>query len=155
MGVYDLVAAALRRVGVEILFDRVAIKPGRPFTFGRRGSALVFGCPGNPVSSYVIFQLFARPALRKMMGFERPVQPRVQATLEEPVRQRPGRTGYYQARARWDGSGYAVRVLPTSGSADFVSCADGNAIAVVPPERAEMESGESIEFIPLDEFADR
>jgi molybdopterin molybdotransferase len=155
MGVYDLVAAALRRVGVEILFDRVAIKPGRPFTFGRRGSALVFGCPGNPVSSYVIFQLFARPALRKMMGFERPVQPRVQATLEEPVRQRPGRTGYYQARARWDGSGYAARVLPTSGSADFVSCADGNAIAVVPPERAEMESGESIEFIPLDEFADR
>ncbi len=155
VGVYDLVEAALRRVGVEILFDRVAIKPGRPFTFGRRGSTLIFGCPGNPVSSYVIFQLFARPALRKMMGFQHPAPPRVRGTLEEPVRHRPGRAGYYQAKVRWEGSGYSVRVLPTSGSADFVSCARGNAIAVVPLERSGMERNESIDFIPLDEFQDR
>ncbi len=155
MGVYDLVEDALRARGVEILFDRVAIKPGRPFAFGRRGSQLVFGCPGNPVSSYVIFQIFVRTALRKMAGFEAPVPDPIRGILEGTVRQRGGRDGYYQARARWDGSSFAVRVLPTSGSADFVSCARGNAIAIVPADRTRMENGETIGFILLDEFLDR
>ena len=155
MGDYDLVEGALRGVGVEILFDRVAIKPGRPFTFGRRGSTLVFGCPGNPVSAYVIFQIFARPALRRLMGFVEPVTPLHQGTLAEVVEQRGGRSGYYQARARWDGSAYTVRVLPTSGSADFVSCARGNCIAIVPDDRTRMEQGERIGFIPLDEILER
>ncbi len=155
MGDYDLVEGALRGLGVKILFDRVAIKPGRPFTFGRHRSTLVFGCPGNPVSSYAIFQIFVRAAIRKMMGFETPVPPRLSGTLEQPIEQRGGRTGYYQARARWDGSGFAVNVLPTSGSADFVSCARGNVIAIVPPDRKRMEQGDPIQFIPLKEFQDR
>lgn len=155
MGDYDLVEGALRGLGVEILFDRVAIKPGRPFTFGRRGSTLVFGCPGNPVSSYVIFQVFVRPALRRMMGFAEPITSSHHGALAEPVQQRGGRSGYYQARAHWNGSGYSVLVLPTSGSADFVSCARGNCLAIVPADRARMEQGDRIEFIPLDEILER
>ncbi|MFQ5876635.1 MAG: gephyrin-like molybdotransferase Glp [Acidobacteriota bacterium] len=155
VGTYDLVRAVLRSLGAEILFEKVAIKPGRPFTFGRRGSTLIFGCPGNPVSAYVIFNLFARPALRRMMGFLEPEATLRRGVLTTPVSRRPGRTVYCQARAWWTGSGYAVRVLPTSGSADFVSCARGNAMAIVPPGSARLTAGEAIDFLLLEDFQDR
>ncbi len=155
MGVYDLVEQGLRDLGVEILFERVAIKPGRPFTFGRRGGTLVFGCPGNPVSTYVIFQIFARAALRKMAGFPDPGPRQVRGVLETPVRQRAGRAGYAQARAAWQGDRYVVTVLPTSGSADFVSCARGNALAILPPAAAALPAGASIDLILLDDDRDR
>lgn len=155
MGTRDLVGETLRSLGVEILFDRVSIKPGKPFTFGRRGPTLVFGCPGNPVSTYVIFEVFARPALRKMMGLERPSRERLSGRLESKVRQRPGRVGYYQARARFADGAYRVTVLPTSGSADFLSCARGNALAIVPAEVTTMAAGDPIELLLLDDHEDR
>ncbi len=151
MGVYDLVGEAIAAAGVEILFDRVAIKPGRPFTFGRRGNTLVFGCPGNPVSSYVIFQMFARPALRKMMGHPTPVAAPLRGVLDTPVRQKPGRAGCYQARARFREGVCRVEVLPTSGSADFVSCARGNALALVPAGAAALAPGDPIDVHLLDD----
>lgn len=155
MGAYDLVGETLRSLGVEILFDRVAIKPGRPFTFGTRDRTLVFGCPGNPVSTYVIFQVFGRPAIRKMIGFAEPSPAPVRGILRGAVRQRPGRTGYYQTRARLSEGGCVAEILPTSGSADFVSCARGNALAVVPAEVASMQSGDAIDILLLEDFADR
>ena len=155
MGVYDLVGKTLRDLGVEILFDAVAVKPGKPFTFGRRGSTLVFGCPGNPVSTYVVFQTFVRPALRKMAGFAAPVPITLHGRLVESVRQRAGRTGYHQAVAAWRDDGWSVRVLPTSGSADFLSCARGNVLAIVPGDVERLEAGERVEFVPLDDFSER
>jgi molybdopterin molybdotransferase len=69
VGEHDYVKPALATLGVEVDFWRVAIKPGKPFVFGRApGGALVFGLPGNPVSSFVTFLLFVRPALRRLMG---------------------------------------------------------------------------------------
>lgn len=155
MGTHDLVGRTLRSLGVEILFERVAIKPGKPFTFGRRGPTLVFGCPGNPVSTYVIFQVFGRAALRRMMGRPDPAAAPVRGILKTPVRQHPGRAGYYQARARWSGGVYEVEVLPTTGSADFVSCARGNALAIVPSETAVLPAGSTIDVLLLDDHADR
>jgi molybdopterin molybdotransferase len=155
MGTHDLVGKTLRSLGVEILFDKVAIKPGKPFTFGRRGSTLVFGCPGNPVSAYVIFQIFTRAALRRMMGGPRAAPAPLRGVLKTPVRQRPGRTGYSQARATWSGRTYEVEVLPTSGSADFVSCARGNALAIVPSDVTALAAGASIDLLLLDDHADR
>lgn len=170
MGTRDLVGAALQSLGVELLFERVAIKPGKPFTFGHRGRTLVFACPGNPVSSYVIFQVFVRPALRRMLGFPDeqtgeaydttavPVPPAtrlVRAQLQDDVRQKPLRTGYYQARVRWDGERYLVAVLRSSGSADFVSCARGNALAIVPAGTTSVERGGTIDVLLLDDDRDR
>ena len=155
MGVYDLVSKVLRDLGTEILFEKVAIKPGRPFTFGRCGSTLIFGCPGNPVSSYVIFLLFARPSLRKMMGFPQPVPSPLRGVLTKPVKQRPGRTVYHQARARWTASGYNVEVIPTSGSADFVSCARGNALVIAPADSDGMSGGDEVEFLLIEDFLKR
>lgn len=169
MGTRDLVGAALQSLGVELLFERVAIKPGKPFTFGRHGSTLVFACPGNPVSCYVIFQIFIRPALRRMLGCSDaraavtegtaagagPGDGLVRARLQNAVRQKPGRTGYYQARARWDGERYQVEVLLSSGSADFVSCARGNALAIVPAGATSVQAREMIDVLLLDDDRDR
>jgi molybdopterin molybdotransferase len=155
MGRYDLVGETLQAAGVTLRFEAVAIKPGRPFTFGHRGPTLVFGCPGNPVSSYVIFQIFARPALRRMMGFAEPSPLPQQGVLTAPVRQRGGRDGYYQARARFAGAGWEVTVLPTTGSADFVSCARGNALAILPADARSLPAGASVGLILLDDHADR
>jgi len=155
MGEKDLVAGTLQSLGVEILFDRVAIRPGKPFTFGTKGKTLVFACPGNPVSTYVIFQLFARAALRKMSGFREPSLPALRGRLESEVRQRGGRTAYYQARAEWRGGHYAVSILPSSGSADFVSCARGNALARIPAEAATLAAGAEVDLLLLDDHADR
>src|SRR5204862_6104854 len=68
MGVYDFTKAALKELGAEIFFERVALRPGKPSVFARLGDALVFGLPGNPVSVAVTFNLFARTALRAMQG---------------------------------------------------------------------------------------
>ncbi len=157
MGTRDLVAAVLRSLGVEILFDRVAIKPGKPFTFGRRNGSVVFGCPGNPVSVYVVFQVFARPALRRMAGFETGPEERqsTPAVLQNDVRQKPGRTGYYQARATLREGCFEVTVLNSSGSADFAACARGNALAIIPAGRTEIAAGESIATLLLDDYLER
>ena len=70
MGDFDFVPAVLEKAGVKILFSRVAIQPGKPTTFGLHNNAIVFGLPGNPVSSYVIFETLVRPLICKMMNFE-------------------------------------------------------------------------------------
>src|SRR5262249_1819321 len=124
-------------------------------TFGTRGPTLVFGCPGNPVSTYVIFNLFARAALRRMMGSADPTPAPVRGVLAASVRHRPGRAGYYQARARWIDGVCRVEVLPTSGSADFVSCARANSLAIVPPEIESLPSGSPIDVLLLDDHQDR
>jgi molybdopterin molybdotransferase len=155
MGERDLVAAALRDLGVSIRFEKVAIKPGRPFTFGTIGTTLVFGCPGNPVSAYVIFQVFARPALRRMQGFPRPVREPVRGVLLAPLRQRPGRAGYHQVRARFAEGRLVVEGLATSGSADFAACARANALAIVPAETAALRAGDAVEVLLLDDHEDR
>jgi molybdopterin molybdotransferase len=68
MGEFDYVPAVMKELDIEILFKSVAIQPGRPTVFGKRGDQFIFGLPGNPVSSFVIFELMVKPFLRKMMG---------------------------------------------------------------------------------------
>jgi molybdopterin molybdotransferase len=155
MGLYDLVGRALREAGAEILFERVAIRPGKPFTFGRRGATLVFGCPGNPVSAYVVFQVFVRPALRRLASHPRPEWSAVRARLLAPVRQRPGREGFAQVRARFRDGRLEADPVPTTGSADLAACARGNALALLAAEVAEFPAGSEVPVILLDDHADR
>jgi molybdopterin molybdotransferase len=155
MGLYDLVGGALREAGAEVLFERVAVRPGKPFTFGRRGATLVFGCPGNPVSAYVIFQVFVRPALRRLASHPRPGWTPVPARLRAPVRQRPGREGFAQVRARFREGRLEADPVATTGSADLASCARGNALAILSAEVAEFPAGSEVPVILLDDHADR
>jgi molybdopterin molybdotransferase len=69
MGDFDFVPSVLQSAGVKILFDRVNVQPGKPTTFGIHSKALVFGLPGNPVSSFIQFELLVRPVINKMMGY--------------------------------------------------------------------------------------
>lgn len=68
MGEFDYVPVVMKELDVEILFKSIAIQPGRPTVFGKRGDQFIFGLPGNPVSSFVLFELMVKPFLRKMMG---------------------------------------------------------------------------------------
>ena len=69
MGDFDFIPAVLEQAGVKILFSRINIQPGKPTTFGKHADALVFGLPGNPVSSFTLFELLVRPVICRMMGY--------------------------------------------------------------------------------------
>jgi len=147
VGGYDLVAEALRGEGVEIIFHRVAVKPGKPLLVGRRERTLVFGLPGNPLSSVCDFALFAVPALRKMLGWADPRHQEVAGILEGEVRQKPGREWYCLARAVWRDGAYRVEPVPSMGSADIVAACKANCFAVVPAETALLPAGSSVRLL--------
>lgn len=87
MGDYDYVPAIMKELGIKILFKSVAVQPGRPTVFGRKGSGFVFGLPGNPVSSFVIFEVLVKPFLYKLMGHD--FTPRlIRLPLAAPIRRR-------------------------------------------------------------------
>jgi molybdopterin molybdotransferase len=144
VGPHDHVKPALSALGVEEVFWRVAMRPGKPLWFGRRGAQLVFGLPGNPVSAMVTFLLFARPALRAMQGA--PGAPlRRRAVLGTPVARQRTRDEAVRVRIH-DG-----RVLPTGpqGSHQLHSMLGAEALAIVPRGEGEMPAGAEVEIEPI------
>jgi molybdopterin molybdotransferase len=129
VGPHDHVKPALDALGVEQRFWRVDLQPGKPMWFGTRGAQLVFGLPGNPVSSFVTFALFARPALRALQGAE-PLPPRECGTLAADV-QRRART--QALRVRLDARDGTLRATPTGAQGSHVtaSLAAADALAFV------------------------
>jgi molybdopterin molybdotransferase len=150
MGGHDLVESALAEEEVEIFFRKVAIRPGKPAVFGRKGPCLVFGLPGNPVSSLVIFEVLAAAALRKMMGFAVPEGRHLDAVLAEEVRQDAGRTGFLPGHLFFAAESARVRPLPSSGSADLLSYSRANVLLVIPADRRRVGAGERVRVLLLD-----
>src|SRR5439155_1474074 len=111
VGVYDLVRAAEAELGVEEIFWRVAMQPGKPVSFGVRGETLVFGLPGNPVSSLVGFELFVRPALLALQGLASPLPRLERGRLAKSVRRNPARDELIRARSRLDPDGIVLEPL--------------------------------------------
>jgi len=142
VGPHDHVKPALAALGVAERFWRVDLQPGKPTWFGTRGAQLVFGLPGNPVSSFVTFVLFARPALRALQGAA-PLPPRERATLTQDVPRR-GRT--QALRVRLDGSDGTLRATPTGaqGSHVTVSLPAARALAFVPSGEGIARAGEQV-----------
>jgi molybdopterin molybdotransferase len=154
-GTADLVEAALARNAVEVLFDRVAIKPGAPLVFGRRGATLVFGLPGNPVSAQVTFDLFVRPALLRMQGARVLARPTVEVELLAGAANRSGRQAHLPARVRWERGRLVAQPLPSRGSADVVAHARANALLVLDAGRLRAEAGERATALLLGNFLER
>ena len=129
VGPHDHVKPALEALGVEQRFWRVDLQPGKPTWFGARGAQLVFGLPGNPVSSFVTFVLFARPALRALQGMD-PMPPRAQALLTAEV---PRRARTQALRVRLDATDGTLRATPSGAQGSHVtsSLAAANALAFV------------------------
>jgi molybdenum cofactor synthesis domain-containing protein len=151
-GDYDLVEPALLELGATLLFTRVAVKPGAPLVFGRCGTTLVFGLPGNPVSSQVTFDLFTRAALLKLQGAQVLSRPRLAVELAGKVRNRSGRKSHTPARVRFEDGRLVARPLRSSGSGDLVAHARANALLVLEAERQEAAAGETVEALLLGRF---
>ncbi len=144
VGPHDHVKPALARLGVEEVFWRVALQPGKPTWFGRRGAALVFGLPGNPVSAVVTFSLFVRPALAALQG--RTEQPLLEpeAVLGAPVRRNPDREQAVRVRLeRRDGKLVAMPNGP-QGSHIVTSLLGADALAFIPAGQGELEAGAAV-----------
>ena len=154
MGRFDLVEAVLADLGARILVDSVALKPGKPLVFAvSEGGKLIFGLPGNPVSTMVTFELFVRTALARLEGAENPVRPLVRAKLLSRLGSRGQRRAYLPGWLGPDGDGgLLARPIPTRGSADIVAFAKANALLVVPEEVDQIEEGETLLAHPLDSY---
>lgn len=153
MGDLDLAPAMFRELGVDEVFHKVRLKPGKPLWFGvRRGesSTLVFGLPGNPVSSLVCFNLFVRPAMRRFLGVAACEPTRHSGRLTTAFRQRGERDTYAPAVAQWSAEGLAVTPLPSQGSGDLRALAAANALAIFPAGEHEHAAGDRVALIPLD-----
>jgi len=152
-GVLDLVPAALGEQAVEEVFHKVRLKPGKPLWFGVRretgSERLVFGLPGNPISGFVCFQLFVRPAIDRLADRQSPSPPAITAQLGAAFQHRGDRPTYHPAVL--DRQTDPPTVTPTNwqGSADLRGFAAGNSLAVFPAGDKKYVAGEPVEVLPL------
>ena len=144
-GKYDLVRSVLADLGAEFYFDRVRIQPGQPLVFGRCHGRFFFGLPGNPSSTMLCYELFARAAVELISGQAESSLPILFGRLTQPFRQRPGLTRFLPARL--DLLGQAVTPVSWSGSADIAALARSNAFLVTDPDRESWEPGEMIRVL--------
>ena len=154
MGEYDYVHRILEEEGVSIFVQKVAIKPGKPIVVGRKGDHLIFGLPGNPVSAFVTFELFVRPAVRRWMGFHSPCLPSVWGDLVGETKQKPGKKFFKQARTFWKGEKFWVEPIETRGSADLVAFSSANSLMVLEADVTHLPVGERVEVLLLDNYFD-
>jgi molybdopterin molybdotransferase len=149
-GKLDLVPGVLGELGVEAHFHKVAMKPGKPVFFGTRGPTLVFGLPGNPVSALVCFELFVRPALRRLQGHADPGPLLIKATLAEDFAYRTDRPTYYPARLESAEMGWQVRPVPWRGSPDLLALTRANAFVVFPVGDHTHRRGERFDVLQVE-----
>jgi molybdopterin molybdotransferase len=147
VGERDLVKAALEHAGARIGFWRVAMRPGKPIAFGRMGRTVVFGLPGNPASALVTFELFVRPALRRLAGLPGSGRTIVRARVGVGLRKPAGLTHYLRVLVRRDGGDFWIEPLPTQTSGDLTSATGFQGLAVVPKRATRLRRGERIEVI--------
>ena len=149
VGTHDLVRAALAELGAEEVFWRVAVKPGKPVVFARRGATLVFGLPGNPVSSLVGFELFVRPALNALQGAAAPGPAYEAGVLAAPLRRGTDRDELVRARAIPGETG--MRLQPVAGQASHMiaRAAAADALVLVPRGEGELAAGSSVRWLRL------
>lgn len=148
VGDRDFVREVMAKLGAELDFWKVSMRPGKPLTFGRVGGRPFFGLPGNPVSSMVTFELFVRPALRRMAGDPRLFRPRVTARLAEPLGNPGPRRGYLRVRLSEEAGGLVARPTGEQGSGILKSMLLADALAVVAPN-VRLTAGQAVEVILL------
>ena len=152
MGEYDLVREVFRDLNLDILFSKVAIKPGKPTVFARRGDKLIFGLPGNPISALVTFECFVRPVLGRICGMKQPELPRMKGELRSDMQQTPGRTAFLPAWVTWSEDGWKVDPLLWKSSADLIGFTGANATFIFPKNRDVLRRGEFVEIMLLPDF---
>ena len=145
VGPHDLMRSVGAELGVEEVFWRIAMRPGKPLWFGVRGDTLVFGLPGNPVSSLVCFELFVRPALLALQGHRSPEPPFEPGTLGATVRRNAARDDL--VRARRDGADARARAGQESHM--IARAAEADALVLVPRGDGEIAAGDTVQFLRI------
>ena len=143
VGEHDFVKSVLERLG-EVNFWRVAMKPGKPQAYGISDGKPIFGLPGNPVSSLVVFELFVRPALLKMAGHTELLRPTFKATLAEPVTNKDGRVNYMRAILKASDGQYTAETTGPQGSGILHSLVLANGLITI-PSGVTLQAGEAVD----------
>ncbi|MDQ1484934.1 MAG: molybdopterin molybdotransferase, partial [Actinomycetota bacterium] len=150
-GAYDTVKEVLSRLGT-VEFVKVAMQPGMPQGFGTVGpdATPIFTLPGNPVSAYVSFEVFVRPAIRRMLGVQPLYRPLVRAELTEPITKAAGKRAYVRARIEVREGAYSVAPVGGMGSHLVADLALANAFVVVPDHVTEVPAGATVSVMMLE-----
>lgn len=157
VGETDYTKMVMSRLG-DVLFWRIAMRPGRPMAIGRIGSgkrtAILFGLPGNPVAVMVTFYALVRDALLSMSGAEPSPLPMLRAVSSGPIRKKAGRTEYQRGivSAATDGT-LQVRLTGTQGSGILRSMSEANALVVLEHDRGHVTTGETVQVMLFDALA--
>lgn len=150
MGDYDYVRTIALELGVQELFWKIAIKPGKPVFFGiypkEKSPTLFFGLPGNPVAALVTYETLVLPALRKMVGLPPYPSNLLSGKLTNTIRKKEGRMEFLRAQAVWNETGYLVTPLAAQESHMLSGLAQANALAFFPRESSAIQEGENIFF---------
>jgi molybdopterin molybdotransferase len=149
MGPHDLVRRVAAELGVEEIFWGVAVKPGKPLSFGVRGGTLVFGLPGNPVSSLVGALVFVRPALLALQGVADPAPGFQIGRVETPLRRNQHRDEFLRARRRYDEQGVVLEPVTGQESHMIVRAASADALVHVPRGEGELAAGTAVRYLDL------
>lgn len=151
VGAYDFTKPALRELGAEIFFERVALRPGKPTVFARLPEGpLFFGLPGNPVSVSVTFNLFARTAMLAMQGATNPLLAEDSAVLTRNVKGAGERESYLPAKLATTEAGMlTAEPLKWGGSSDFVGFVRATSLIIVPPGTSMCEAGTKVRVVQL------
>jgi len=149
VGDFDVVKEVLAAEG-DMSFWRVRMKPGKPFAFGQVGGVPLLGLPGNPVSAMVSFELFARPAIFKMLGLEEWRKPTIEATLMNEVKRKDGRRHYWRVRVESEEGEYRAYLTGEQGSGILSSMVRANGLAIIPEEWSHVPAGSRVKVMMLD-----
>jgi molybdopterin molybdotransferase len=149
VGEHDLVRSVERELGVEEIFWRVSIKPGKPISFGVRGDTLVFGLPGNPVSALVGCELFVRPALRALQGLAE-LLPRYEGgRLSSRLRRNAERDEFVRARSHVEGDVVVLEPIVGQESHMIVRSSAADVLVHIPRGNGELAAGSTVRWLPL------
>ena len=149
VGPHDLVRRVLAELGVEEVFWGIAVKPGKPLAFGVRGPRLVFGLPGNPVSSLVGCELFVRPALLALQGASTPGPVFRVGRLASAVRRNGQRDEFLRAQTRPSDNGVVLEPVAGQESHMIVRAAGADALVLAPRGEGELAAGDPVRYLPL------
>ena len=142
-GMFDVVRDVIGTLGT-VWARKVAMKPGMPQVFGLLGDIPVFGLPGNPVSSFVSFEVFVRPAIRTMQGRRDTLRPAVRATASEPMDAPADKRTFVRVRLRREGGGWTAAPTGPQGSHVLTSVVKADGLAEIPEHTTRVSAGDKL-----------
>lgn len=151
VGEHDHLRAVIEAMGGHIGFWRIRMRPGAPVGFGTLGTCPWIGLPGNPVSTMVTFELFVRPAIRRLQGHALPFRRAVTVEVAEPLHYPPRLTHFLRAVVTDEDGRLRARLTGPQGSGILTSMARANALLIVPAERDDVRPGEALRALMLDD----